>query len=77
MRGGSLFFFQAEDGIRGLVRSGLGEVDKRQGLAEVYGGKVPTGPKGAGVKVRDKKEPIGRSEDRSGEFGSGGGASGW
>ena len=29
-----MFFFQAEDGIRGLVRSrGLGDVYKRQGLA--------------------------------------------
>ena len=29
----SLFFFQAEDGIRDLVRSrGLGDVYKRQGL---------------------------------------------
>ena len=30
--GGALFFFQAEDGIRDLVRSrGLGDVYKRQG----------------------------------------------
>ena len=33
MRRPSLFFFQAEDGIRDLVRSrGLGDVYKRQGL---------------------------------------------
>ena len=34
------FFFQAEDGIRDLVRSrGLGDVYKRQALA--FGGLVP------------------------------------
>ena len=32
-----LFFFQAEDGIRDLVRSrGLGDVYKRQGFANAY-----------------------------------------
>ena len=32
------FFFQAEDGIRGLVRSrGLGDVYKRQAMKEVNG----------------------------------------
>ena len=34
--GGGLFFFQAEDGIRDLVRSrGLGDVYKRQRLQSV------------------------------------------
>ena len=35
--GGGCFFFQAEDGIRYLVRSrGLGDVYKRQGKAYLY-----------------------------------------
>ena len=34
--GDSCFFFQAEDGIRDLVRSrGLGDVYKRQGIYEL------------------------------------------
>ena len=34
-----MFFFQAEDGIRALVRSrGLGDVYKRQALAVVFAG---------------------------------------
>ena len=45
---GSFFFFQAEDGIRDLVRSrGLGDVYKRQVGDEVTsprGGKSPCGP---------------------------------
>ena len=36
----SLFFFQAEDGIRGLVRSrGLGDVYKRQRFERDFGKK--------------------------------------
>ena len=36
-----LFFFQAEDGIRDLVRSrGLGDVYKRQGIADVICNKL-------------------------------------
>ena len=36
-----MFFFQAEDGIRDLVRSrGLGDVYKRQKVAEYRGGKT-------------------------------------
>ena len=32
-----MFFFQAEDGIRDLVRSrGLGDVYKRQGLGQIF-----------------------------------------
>ena len=35
------FFFQAEDGIRDLVRSrGLGDVYKRQGQGSIGGGRV-------------------------------------
>ena len=38
-----MFFFQAEDGIRDLVRSrGLGDVYKRQVLAIIRDGKVST-----------------------------------
>ena len=38
MTGGHVFFFQAEDGIRDLVRSrGLGDVYKRQGLGDAVG----------------------------------------
>ena len=41
MMGGVFFFFQAEDGIRDLVRSrGLGDVYKRQGLYIVFVGKI-------------------------------------
>ena len=37
----SYFFFQAEDGIRDLVRSrGLGDVYKRQGIPDEYPEKV-------------------------------------
>ena len=37
-RSGSTCFFQAEDGIRDLVRSrGLGDVYKRQGAGEAIG----------------------------------------
>ena len=43
IRDSSLFFFQAEDGIRGLVRSrGLGYVYKRQVLG-IPGGAIDTG----------------------------------
>ena len=43
------FFFQAEDGIRDLVRSrGLGDVYKRQVLFDVFGEYNETGLEGAG-----------------------------
>ena len=42
-----VFFFQAEDGIRDLVRSrGLGDVYKRQGLG-VHGELLVRGPSGS------------------------------
>ena len=38
------FFFQAEDGIRDLVRSrGLGDVYKRQAILDADGNEVPEG----------------------------------
>ena len=50
-----IFFFQAEDGIRDLVRSrGLGDVYKRQGLPDDYmaGGYVTVPDKpGLGVDL--------------------------
>ena len=52
-----MFFFQAEDGIRDLVRSrGLGDVYKRQVLipleVAVDPGDVPAQRKGLGVRAR-------------------------
>ena len=50
------FFFQAEDGIRDLVRSrGLGDVYKRQVIA------------GAGVKTRGV-EAVANEGERDGDF---------
>ena len=44
-----LFFFQAEDGIRYLVRSrGLGDVYKRQNLSCTSSAGTPAGPPGRG-----------------------------
>ena len=43
----SVFCFQAEDGIRDLVRSrGLGDVYKRQGLRRVGVGRADAEPRG-------------------------------
>ena len=51
-----LFFFQAEDGIRDLVRSrGLGDVYKRQ---------VPAGPARTGHHHRPAPDRGGRAGDR-------------
>ena len=65
--GGGLFFFQAEDGIRDLVRSrGLGDVYKRQGsgriardgvmLGETFGATL-VGGDGSGGELGDRGTP--------------------
>ena len=69
------FFFQAEDGIRGLVRSrGLGDVYKRQGLHRfllcLRQGLLPTpsaggsGQRGRGVQTLRGALPALRHENR-------------
>ena len=51
------FFFQAEDGIRDLVRSrGLGDVYKRHGLSDVGGGQHPLHNKLIGAPVPDPQD---------------------
>ena len=46
------FFFQAEDGIRDLVRSrGLGDVYKRQGRAGTLGEAAEKQPRGYGEAI--------------------------
>ena len=56
------FFFQAEDGIRDLVRSrGLGDVYKRQALSRAKAASVATGASDErGDMLRDRP-PNGRS----------------
>ena len=57
-----IFFFQAEDGIRDLVRSrGLGDVYKRQGLLPRPGGAGRTEP--AGRHTRRVVDPIASLDD--------------
>ena len=54
------FFFQAEDGIRDLVRSrGLGDVYKRQSQDRAPGGDFPekAPPEGAGIREKDGGAP--------------------
>ena len=60
------FFFQAEDGIRDLVRSrGLGDVYKRQGPGSPARGGRPAGAAGAfahsGGHERARDDPSGLS----------------
>jgi hypothetical protein len=58
-------------------RVGVNTEGIETGLGEVNRDEVPTGPEGAGVKVRNKEEPIGRGKDRGGKGGPGRGARGW
>ena len=52
------FFFQAEDGIRDLVRSrGLGDVYKRQSLARVLGESGRRGAEGDEKKEGEELSP--------------------
>ena len=62
----SCFFFQAEDGIRDLVRSrGLGDVYKRQGLHTLHQsarcrGKAAQRARGAGADQSDARRGAGK-----------------
>jgi len=50
-----IFFFQAEDGIRDLVRSrGLGDVYKRQTIQSMYAPEFSSHSKGLRVIIKGK-----------------------
>ena len=58
---GSVFFFQAEDGIRDLVRSrGLGDVYKRQVTVFRDGRLISTMPRGEATPQRAIADMVGR-----------------